>query len=102
FSAPSRAIECSTCTEPRSRTTSAAVYPRATPFQRGLSFQWLSICAADCGVMNSPGSVDVFVGVQRQERLEFGSGRQAVEVRGGTPVVTGFECFVTHFRANPF
>src|SRR5580700_8200559 len=41
-SAPRRASECSTCTEPRRRSTSSAVYGRVTPSQRGSDFHCIS------------------------------------------------------------
>jgi hypothetical protein len=46
-----RAIECSTCTLPRSLATSSAEYDRVMPFQRGEFFQVFWISDTERGVL---------------------------------------------------
>src|ERR1700754_335395 len=79
-SAPRRASVYSTCTVPRRRITSSAVYGRATLFQRSLFFQSSVICSAVCvfivGLRGKRSSGQVFVGGQGEEVAQFACVRE--------------------------
>ena len=91
FSAPSRASVCSTCTDPRSFSTSSAEYGRSIPCQRSSSFH--ARCRPACPI-NTASVTDAGPDHQRhggrRRDLALGSGeRRRARLRGGPPPLHG-------------